>query len=430
MTAVYAKIRKSFIAFLGAAAISVMLSGCLTGGGYAGLPWFGSDTGVVTKDPEVLPDIAWQTNNQRQELSAEARANRPSLQTIPGAAPVLGKGVTVAILLPLTGKSANMGQAMLKAAQMALFDVGSANFNLVPKDTQSTPSGAAAAAQQAVSEKADLILGPVFADDLKMVKPIATAANIPVVSFTTDWTQAGSGVYVTGFMPFAQVSRVVQYAQSKGVERFAVFAPQTPYADVALSTLQRAGATIVKSARYAPSQPDISQTVEAFVGPDKANLSFDALVLPVGGESLGALVSVFDGAGVSNKTTRLIGTGLWDDEALNRNPALHGGWFAAPDPALRRDFERRYQENYGEFPPRLTSLAYDSTALAAVLARSGDAPFSREKMTNGRGFAGIDGLFRFRSDGLTDRGLAVLEIQQGKARVIDPAPTAFATAGM
>jgi len=127
---------------------------------------------------------------------------------------------------------------------------------------------------------------------------------------------------------------------------------------------------------------------------------------------------------------RLIGTGLWDDESLARNPALYGGWFAAPDPALRRDFDRRYLENYGSAPPRLATLAYDATALAAVLSRgTQDNPYSRQRLTNPRGFAGIDGVFRLRPDGLNDRGLAVLEVQSGRARVIDAAPTAFVGSG-
>jgi ABC-type branched-subunit amino acid transport system substrate-binding protein len=323
---------------------------------------------------------------------------------------------------------------MLKSAQMALFDVGSAGFELEPHDTQSTKEGAVIAAQQALSSNPDIILGPIFADDLKAIKPILNNTSTPVLSFTTDWTLAGGNVYVMGFMPFTQVARVVQYAQSKGSDRIAFFAPQTPYCDIVLDTLKKSGANIVINERYAPNQSDISLQVQELVKRNKTEegLSFDTLFLPVGGEGLKSLASVFELQGVRSGPVHFLGTGLWDDPSINKDPSLYGGLYAAPDPRLRRDFETRYQENYGMAPPRLASLAYDATALAAVLSHTGDrseASYNTAKLTNPRGFAGIDGIFRFRSDGLVDRGLAVLEVQSGQSKMVDPAPTAFIGSG-
>lgn len=432
MTRVYAKTASFLYHFFLAAVIALTLSACSGGSGY-NFPSFGlggTGEGVVTNDPDSLPDVAWQTNGQRQEL------RRPGLESVKGPADIPPRKVSVALLLPLSGKNADLGQSMLKAAQLALFDVGSNNFSLEPQDTQSTPAGAAAAARAAVAAKADLILGPIFADDVRAVKAAVGGSGTPVIAFTNDWALGGSNTYIMGFMPVTQVTRVARYAQSHGYDRFGVFAPQTPYCDSVIETLQRSGARVVEIGRYAPSQTDLLSTVGEFVARSQpvegaAALSYKALMLPIGGENLNAVAATFSQKGVTNKTIRFIGTGLWDDEALSRNPALHGGWFAAPDPALRRDFERRYQENYGAAPPRLASLAYDATAMSAVLARNaGGDPYGRGVLTNPRGFAGVDGVFRFRADGLSERGLAVLEIQGGRPRIVDPAPTAFITPGM
>ncbi|MEZ0224044.1 MAG: penicillin-binding protein activator [Alphaproteobacteria bacterium] len=427
MSGLYAKTKAS-VQVLFAFAFILMLSGC-AGGGMSGMsmPW-GTNAGVVTTDKDSMPDIGWQTQGDRRELAAQNQDFKQQAAATP-----LPK-VRVALLLPLSGKNGDLGQSMLKAAQMAMFDVGSANFELVPRDTKSTPEGAANAAQTAVNNHEALILGPIFAEDLRMVRPIAQSANIPVISFSTDWKQAGGDTYIMGFMPFAQVSRVAQYAQAKGYDHIGVFAPQTEYCDVVLSSLQRAGVNVVKVGRYSPQQSDLSQIVTDFAATSKqesGEYQFNALMLPVGGEGLRSLMSVFAQNGVHTKNLRLLGTGLWDDPSLTRDPAVFGGWFAAPDPTLRRDFERRYSENYGGAPPRLASLAYDATALSAVLARIGNPGqvYSRGALTNARGFAGIDGVFRFRSDGLTERGLAVLEIQSGRDVVIDPAPTAFISSG-
>jgi len=412
---VYAKFRLFIILFSAA----LLLTGC---GGYTGGE---PNTGIVTKDPDSIPNIGWQTQGQRSTLPSEAAAP----QTGEAPAPVKPR-LTVSLLVPLTGDKAALGQSMLNAAQMALFDIGADNLSLVPRDTQSTPDGAVKAAEAAIAAHSALILGPVFSADLKAVKPVAAQANVPVISFTTDWTLAGNGSYVMGFLPFTQVLRVARYAQEHGHSRVAAMAPETEYADIVLRTLSRSGTSVSPAVRYPAGQLDVSSFAQELA---QSAGGFDTLMLPVGSEGLNALVSAIGAAGVSQKSgLRFIGTGLWDDPALANNPALFGGWFSAPDPALRADFERRYLDNYQTPPQRLATLAYDATALAAVLARTAtdeQSAYGTGALTNPRGFAGIDGIFRFRPDGLSERGLAVLELRSGKARVIDPAPTAFISSG-
>ncbi len=420
------------VQFLFAAVFALALSGCVANGNYGGnMP---GNTGVVSNDPNAMPNLGWQTAGDRRDLAQQNQSfmkdpNRPGFVSTT-------KKVKVALLLPLSGKNADLGQSMLKAAQMALFDVGSANFEMVPKDTKSTPDGASMAAQEAANSGAAMFLGPIFAEDVRAVKPVSSARNIPMMAFTTDWTLGGGDTYIMGFLPFAQVARVSQYAKTHGGDRVAVFAPTTPYCDAVIGTLGRAGVSAVKVQRYAPQQADLTSAVASFAEASKVSAaplaySFNALMMPVGGESMRSLASVLSANGINSRNTRFLGTGLWDDTALASDPAVYGGWFAAPDPASRRDFERRYSENYGGTPLRLSSLAYDATALAAVLARTGGDgnPYSRDKLLNPRGFAGIDGIFRFRGDGLSERGLAVLEIRSGGAKVIDPAPTAFLGSG-
>ena len=332
--------------------------------------------------------------------------------------------VRVALLVPLSGTNAALGQAMLDAAQLALFEVSAANFDLLPRDTQGTPEGARAAATAAIADGAKLILGPVFAADVAAVKPVAASANVNVIAFSTDWTTAGGNVFLMGFTPFRQVDRVVSYARAQGITRFGVLAPSTPYGNVVVDTMSRAagryGAEITRVARYAPDQ-DIAPAVQTFA----ADTPYQAVMLPEGGAALSRVARALP---FQRGQVRLLGTGLWDDPNVGREPALAGGWFAAPAPEARIAFEQRFQSAYGRQPPRIASLAYDAAALAAVLAKvpnqQGPA-YDAQTLRNPSGFAGIDGIFRFRPDGLAERGLAVLEVTQGGARVIDPAPETF-----
>lgn len=317
--------------------------------------------------------------------------------------------VKVAILLPLTGPNAATGQSMLQAAQLAVFDYGSDNFELISRDTGGTPQGASAAAQAVMNEGAQLILGPLLADEVRAVKSVTSGRGINVLAFSTDWTLAGDNIYIMGFLPFGQVDRIADFAASKGLKRAAVVAGTDVY-----------GATV--SSSFESRAQDKGITISrALSDPD----GYDCVFIPAGGSALPNLLQR-----VANKNARKLGTGLWDDPRVAADPAMNGAWFAAPSPASRTAYEDRYQATYGKKPLRIGTLAYDATALAETLAQSGLAAgrgpaFDSTSLKSRGGFAGLDGIIRFDQSGLAERGLAILEIRNGQITEIDPAPAAF-----
>jgi branched-chain amino acid transport system substrate-binding protein len=341
----------------------------------------------------------------------------------PGTVPTELQTVKIGVLVPLSGPQADLGQAMLNAAQLALFDVNAKNITIVPRDTT---LGAAKAANEVLAEGAQIILGPLFAQDVKTVTPIAKIHNVPVLAFSTDWTAATDNTYIMGFLPFGQVSRVVDYAIQQGAHNFGALIPQTPYGIAVNSSLKN---ELQRQRLSAPYSLIFNPTSLTGATNQIAQNKFDALLLPIGGAQLSQSVTLLRQNDAHLGDTKLIGTGLWDDspQAVSQ---LRGGWFAAPDPKLRASFTSNYQQTYGTTPPRLSTLAYDATALSAALAakgqRNGGPPaFTRADLTDPNGFAGIDGVFRFRSDSLAERGLAVLELRSNGPVVIDPAPTHF-----
>lgn len=343
--------------------------------------------------------------------------------------PISPETVRVALLLPLSGNGSDVGAAMLRAAEMAVFDIGADNFELLPRDTRGTPDGAAAAARMALDEGADLMLGPLFASSVRAVQPVAASANVNVLAFTTDSTAAGGNVYVMGFTPAEQVDRVVAFSSGRGLDRFALLAPASPYGEVVANALRAAsarhGGRVTQAQIYEPDRRDFSEPVQTLAA---AGDTFDAIMLPDSGLRLLTVAPFLPYHGLRDK--QVLGTGLWDGAEVGSERALVGAWFAAPDPALRRRFEGEYRANFGEEPPRLATLAYDAVALAAVVSRMpGGAAFSRAALADPSGFAGLDGIFRFGPDNVVERGLAVLEVTQQGAEVIDAAPQSFAEVG-
>lgn len=394
-------------------------------------------------------------------LSGTAKPGAAEPEMAPSLPAPGDSGSRIALLLPLTGANARLGTAMLNAAQLAVFDWADEKFELVVHDTGGTPEGARLAAELAIGDRATLILGPLLASSVRAVAPIARTAGVPVVAFSSDRSVAGDGVYVMGFLPGAEVRRVVGYARSRGIQRFAALAPDNAFGATVVAALReaaaQAGGTVIQAQFYDPNASDFSPVVRhlanydarrhALVSQRKAlegkedevskraldrlsrlqtlgELPFDALLVADGGKRLQAIAALLPFYDIDPAKVRMLGTGQWDEPGIGAEPALLGGWFAAPPPQTRVVFEQRFKQAYRQAAPRLATLAYDAAALAAVLAKTNG--LSAQTLRASGGFWGADGIFRFRSDGLAERGLAVLQIGRDGPKVIGKAPEAFA----
>jgi ABC-type branched-subunit amino acid transport system substrate-binding protein len=362
--------------------------------------------------------------SQAQAPASETEAPIAEPEAVP-LEPVEEGPVRVGLLLPLSGPNAALGQAMLQAAEMALFEKSAQEFELVVRDTEGL-GGAAVAAQQLVGEHVELILGPLFGAQVPTAAAAAGGAAVPIISFSTDRSVARPEVYVMGVLPQLQVERVVGYAAARNYKKFAALLPDSAFGRAVASALQSSvleqGATLANVEFYDPNSPDLHLPVERLAG---AKGSFDALLIPEGGERLKLFAELLQYYAFDQQTTRLLGTALWNDPTLAQQPALVGAWFATPPNAAWDAFQQRFKSNYGQPPPRLASIAYDATALAIALSVDGPH-YGVDVLTQPEGFNGIDGIFRFRPDGGVERGLSIMELQNGRIETIDPAPTSFA----
>ena len=393
-----------------------------------------------------------------------SRADREPSATVPREItefPLAGDGrakIKVGLLLPLSGPDGEFGKAMLRASQMAVFDVADESFLLMPSDTAGTPEGAAAAGREMLARGAQLLLGPVFSESVAAAATPARDVGVNLVAFSNNRAVAGDGSYLIGLLPREQVLRVVDYSRAQGVLRYAALAPDTPYGHQVVDDLAEAvaaiGGTLVRTGFFADEPDDMSRAVRDMALYDTrlaalsahreqlilqgesivhlktldtwGDVEFDALYVPSSGAQLKQIAALLPFYDVDTSKVRLLGMESWKTAGLGREPALVGAWFAAPITDTRDDFEARYRELYGETPHSLAVLAYDATALAAVLARSsGGARFDTEALTSANGFAGAGGIFRFLPSGEVQRGLAILEVEPWGFGIRSPSPTTF-----
>ncbi len=365
--------------------------------------------------------------------NSEFFSNTPSVQSgAPAPASTLGAGqIRVGLILPLSaqGNAGVAAQSMKNAADLALAEFKNPNIQLLVKDDGGTPQGAQAGAQQAINEGAEIIIGPLFAESVSAVGAVARARGIPVIAFSTDVSVATRGVYLLSFLPETDVKRIVEFALSRGKRSFAALLPDSAYGAVVEAAFQqevaRRGGRILALEKY-PLDP--SKMAEPARRVAQAAPQVDSIFIPDGADAASQAVRALAAAGVNLKRVQLLGTGVWsDDQRIMADKDLDGGLYPAPEPGGFRNFSGRYRARYGQDPVRTATLAYDAVALVAALVKTqGTQRFTEQVLTNSSGFAGIDGVFRFRTDGTNERGLAVLRVTPGGGQVVSPAPKSFA----
>ncbi len=394
------------------------------------------------------------------------RTEPKKIEPTPAPAGQAQVSVTVALLLPLTGAEADVGNALLDAATMAFYDAYDPRITLVPLDTKGTEEGARAAATLALdTHRASIILGPLLSRNVAAAGELAAQRRVPVIGFSNDRTVAAPGRYILGFLPETEVDRVIGYAAAQGRERFAAMIPYGRYGERVRTAFGDAvfdaGARVTRLESYESDAAALADPVKRLTDYDARRKArqdevsflrslrdemtdeiarqiddrevlgdpdFDAVLLPEGGALLKTLAPLFAYYETDLNRVKLLGTGLWFDPDLLKEPPLKHGWFAAPDPTKADAFFRRYRALHGHEAPRLASLAYDAMALVASLMRDdadGRNFFTAMALTEPTGFAGVDGIFRLLPTGLNERGLAVLEIGDRGFEVIDPSPAAF-----
>lgn len=347
----------------------------------------------------------------------------------------LGAGnVRVGLILSLSG-AGNAGvaaQSMRNAAELALSEFNNPNIQLIIKDDGGTAQGAQAAAQATISEGAEIVLGPLFSHAVAAAGQVTRTRSVPMIAFSTDSNVAARGIYLLSFQPENDIDRIITFGGARGKKGITGFVPDNAYGNVCEAAIKQFASA--RKANVSAVQRYNQNPTDALSAVRRAQPGFrmtDFIIIADGAEGTSFVVKALASVGVNPKRVQFAGTGLWDDQNVFSVPDLEGAWFAAPDDSGFRGFAQRYRARFGSDPARTASLAYDAVSLVCQLVKTqGPSRFTEEVLTNRAGFAGVDGVFRFRNDGTCERALSVMEIHGRTPRVLQPAPNNFNSAAL
>ena len=364
----------------------------------------------------------------------------PSSDTIRGRGPSIDTSapVPVALLVPSGSGQAGdefLAQSLQNAAKLAIADLSGVQIDLRVYSTGGQPGQAQAMATRAADEGALIILGPVFAQEANAAGAAVRGRGINVLSFSNNPDIAGGNVFVLGQTFETTATRLASYAARNGKRKLMVVHDRNTGGELGLAAIRSgasaAGSSVVAVGNYEFSQNGVVAAVPGIAAAAKSS-GADAIFFTA--DTAGALplvTQLLRENGVGAESSRFIGLTRWDIPTASLGlPGLQGGWFAMPDPGLYQQYQARYIAAFGSAPHPISGLAYDGIAAIGALVKQGKTnALTRAALTQGSGFVGVNGIFRLRSDGTNDRGLAVTEVRGGKMVIVDAAPRSFGGAG-
>ena len=357
----------------------------------------------------------------------------------PGGGGQSGRTVKVALLVPhgaASEQEQQLAQDLENAARMAVADLEGVNIDLRVYGTAGQPDQARTAALKAVSDGAEIIVGPLRAETANAVALAVKRRNINVLAFSNNATVAGGNLFILGQTFNDTANRLARFAIGQGKRRILTVYSQNLSGQLGKQAIEQAvianGGTVAGSVGYELSQRGVFDSVGRIKNEALANGADSIFMTSNTAGALPLLTQMLpETPGLSKDKIQYIGLSRWDlpPQTLEL-PGVQGGWFALPDPGRSAQFRGRFNARYGSAPHELSALAYDGIAAVGALAKTGGpGALSGARLTQPAGFQGVNGIFRLRPDGTTERGLAVATIQDKRVVVIDPAPRSFGSAG-
>lgn len=367
------------------------------------------------------------------------------------------KKIQVALFLPFSGKYQELGWHLFNAASLAMFENDlNHNIELILVDSKDTAADAKKAFKTIIDRDIKIVIGPVFSSLVEAIERPAKHNAITAISLSNNQELVNKidedgGVFLAGMMPESEIDKIVTYAMEEGKTSFAVIAPSSQYGTIITNLVKKfvkdRDGNFIISEFYQPNSKSLDKVVErainAFILPPRltskkyGKLSKEdaisesdriypqVIMIPESGKNLSKIANLINQLNREEREIQLVGTSQWDDISTLNEPNLVGAWFVAPGNEKFRSFEKTYYQSYNQFPPRISSIVYDSVSAISILIdrNQGRVPtvtdFTSYFNPPKNGFEGVDGLFRFLPNGLVQRNLAVLEVEKGRFEVLE-----------
>ena len=357
------------------------------------------------------------------------------------------KIINIGIMLPLSGKHYLIGRSLLNSAQLALEKTNQKNIEFHIVDTGDV-NRLTNNLNYLIKKKVEIVIGPVFTDNVKRVKNIVDQNNLTIISLSNNVDNESKNIYVFGLTARDEINKIIDYSVEKNLKKYSIILPNNYYGEKIKNTINKVQLSrkdfFVNFIYYDPLNPDfyeVSKTVSDYenrkiklekrleelskINSQSAKekvkklekldtygeLEFDALIIFAQNiNEVIALSSILPYYDVDPKKIQYIGNSTWAKKQVLKEPGLQNSFFSSIDLDSMKHFEEIYKETFKTKPHPLGIFIYDLVGLIAKL-NPNDSKFKDQMIRFNEGIVGKAGWFKFHTMGKVIREPLIFQIK-------------------
>ncbi len=357
---------------------------------------------------------------------------------------------SIGLLLPLSGEFYQIGKSLLDSAQLALEKTNNKNLEFYIVDT-GEENQLFENLSYLISNDVDLIIGPVFSNNVLKVKNYLDGQNVPIITFSNNSEVSDRNVYVFGLTIEDELTSIYEYSIDRGINKFAVIVPDNKYGNKVKNEINKFHYENNKSSSqfifYPTKDPDYYKIAREVSNYDERKLNLDnrvklleklqsesslkelkllrnkdtlgevdfeaVIIIARSFSELTNFISILPYYDVDPKKVKFIGNSIWGKELILKEPSMKNSYFSSLDLNARKKFKEEYKKIFKNNPHSLAALAYDLVGLISSLNME-YKKITNEILHSDLGYIGINGWFRFDENGKVKRRPLIFHIGNDK----------------
>jgi len=341
--------------------------------------------------------------------------------------------IKVGLLVPLTGDNAEIGKQIIKATRLALKDINSDRIEIFPKDTRSDPNKTLKSANELKQLGINLVLGPVFYENLIYLNEVK---EITFLSLTNKTIDLPKNVISTGINSTSQLNTIKKFIKKNEIDKTIFLTPNSSYDLEIKKGIKESKIKNLKQYFYDTEPTKLTKQIEKITNyeirkqnlideitrlensddPNKekkiknlekkytiGNVNFNSVIIADFDESLKSVITSLLYTDVSPKDKYIITFNQWFDESLLIESASQPIYYPSINRENLKNFEKKFFEQFNETPNHLSLLSYDLVGLIYYLSLKNNIFDINKTFKVKNSFKGKIGIFDIENNKINHR---------------------------
>ena len=355
--------------------------------------------------------------------------------------------IKIGLLVPITGDDKKLGQQIIKSTRIALKDINTEKLEIYLKDTNSSPDKTIKSAIEFRDIGIKIVIGPVFYKSLEYLNEVP---EITFLSLTNKTLNLPKNIISGGVNATSQLNAIKKFIELNKIKKTILLSPNLDYEPEIKKAISQSKIKIIKHHIYDTEPTKLTAQIEKITNykTRKQNLAdeikrvensdlvdkekqieklekkytigkvkFDSVIISDFDEGLKSVITSLLYTDVSPKNKYIITFNQWFDESLLKERSIQPIYYPSINKKNLKDFEKKFLNEFNEFPNYLSLLSYDLVGLVYYLSLNSELRNIDKLFKKKNSFKGKIGIFDIKNNKINHR-LNLYQVNEGKLKEI------------